>query len=210
MSTLALSSALLQRAPLQRLVWVIAALALAIVPHLPHLTPWVILLAATGAAWRLTIEVTHWPLPPKWLRVLVAFAALFGVLATYRTLNGLEAGTALLVVMAGMKLLETRTVRDLTVIVFLAYFALFAGFLYNQELLRLPYMLATAWLLTVTLMRHSRKYGRLARARSRRPDGQDDVAGGAARGPPLPVLSPTARTILGGARTQRGDHRARR
>ena len=85
--------------------------------------------------------------------MLVAFAALLGVLATYRTLNGVEAGTALLVVMAGMKLLETRTVRDLTVVVFLSYFALFAAFLYNQDLLRLPYMLITAWLLTVTLMR---------------------------------------------------------
>jgi transglutaminase-like putative cysteine protease len=138
---------------LQRLLWVIAALALAIAPHLPHLAPWVILLATVGAAWRVTIEVRQAALPPKWLRVLVAFAALLGVLATYRTLNGVEAGTALLVVMAGMKLLETRTVRDLTVVVFLAYFALFAAFLYNQDLLRLPYMLVTAWLLTVTLMR---------------------------------------------------------
>jgi transglutaminase-like putative cysteine protease len=138
---------------LQRLLWVIAALALAIAPHLPHLAPWVVLLATVGAAWRVTIEVRQAALPPKWLRVLVAFAALLGVLATYRTLNGVEAGTALLVVMAGMKLLETRTVRDLTVVVFLAYFALFAAFLYNQDLLRLPYMLVTAWLLTVTLMR---------------------------------------------------------
>ena len=111
------------------------------------------MLATVGAAWRVTIEVRQAALPPKWLRVLVAFAALLGVLATYRTLNGVEAGTALLVVMAGMKLLETRTVRDLTVVVFLSYFALFAAFLYNQDLLRLPYMLVTAWLLTVTLMR---------------------------------------------------------
>jgi protein-glutamine gamma-glutamyltransferase len=138
---------------LQRLLWVIAALALAIAPHLPHLAPWVVLLATVGAAWRVTIEVRQAALPPKWLRVLVAFVALLGVLATYRTLNGVEAGTALLVVMAGMKLLETRTVRDLTVVVFLSYFALFAAFLYNQDLLRLPYMLITAWLLTVTLMR---------------------------------------------------------
>jgi transglutaminase-like putative cysteine protease len=139
--------------PLQRLLWVTAALALAIAPHLPHLAPWVVLLATVGAAWRITIEVRQTSLPPRWLRVLVAFAALLGVLATYRTLNGVEAGTALLVVMAGMKLLETRTVRDLTVVVFLAYFALFAAFLYNQDLLRLPYMLVTAWLLTMTLMR---------------------------------------------------------
>jgi protein-glutamine gamma-glutamyltransferase len=137
----------------QRLVWVIAGLILAVLPHTPHIPPWILLLAGTSAAHRLAIEIKRRPLPPKWLRILFAFAAFFGVFATYRTLNGVEAGTALLVVMAGMKLLETRTVRDLTVVVFLAYFALFAAFLYNQELLHLPYMLLTAWLLTATLMR---------------------------------------------------------
>lgn len=147
------AATLLRRAPLQRLLWVVAALALSVAPHLPHLAPWVVLIAVVGAAWRITVEIKDWPLPPKWLRIIVAFAALLGVLATYRTLNGVEAGTALLVVMAGMKLLETRSVRDLTVIVFLSYFALFAAFLYNQQLMLLPYMLATAWLLTVTLMR---------------------------------------------------------
>lgn len=137
----------------RKLLWVVAGLVLAVLPHVPHLAPWIVILAATAAGVRIAAEIKRWGLPPKWLRILVAFCALLAVLATYRTLNGVEAGTALLVVMAGMKLLETRSVRDLTVIVFLAYFALFAAFLYNQELLRLPYMLVTAWLLTATLMR---------------------------------------------------------
>ncbi|HEX2493154.1 MAG TPA: DUF3488 and transglutaminase-like domain-containing protein [Steroidobacter sp.] len=146
-------STILRRPQLQRLLWTVGALALALAPHLPHLPLWVLALAAAGAAWRIVAEVNRWPLPPKWPRALAALAALFGVLATYRTLNGLEAGTALLAVMAGMKLLETRSVRDLTVIVFLSYFALFAAFLYDQQLLRAPYMLAATWLLTITLMR---------------------------------------------------------
>lgn len=135
------------------LLWVICGLGLAVVPHVSQLPPWITLLAAAAAGLRLTIELKRWQLPPRWLRSIVAFAALLAVLFTYRTLNGVEAGTALLVLMAGMKLMETRSVRDLTVIVFLSYFALFAAFLYNQSLLRLPYMLVTAWLLTVTLMR---------------------------------------------------------
>ena len=138
---------------LQRLVWVIGALALSVLPHASHIQAWVLLLAAGAAALRVAIEVKRWELPPKWLRGVLAFVALLAVLLDYRTLNGIDAGTALLVLMAGMKLLETRTLRDLTVIVFLSYFALFAAFLYNQSLLRLPYMLVTAWLLTVTLMR---------------------------------------------------------
>jgi transglutaminase-like putative cysteine protease len=138
---------------LQRLVWVSAGLALSIVPHISHIRPWILLLAAAAAGLRIATEVKQWPLLQKWLRSLLAFVALLAVLLEYRTLNGIDAGTALLVLMAGMKLLETRTVRDLTVIVFLSYFALFAAFLYDQSMLALPYMLATAWLLTVTLMR---------------------------------------------------------
>lgn len=138
---------------LQRLLWVVAGLTLSVLPHVAHIRPWVVLLGAGGAVLRIIVEVRRRELPPKWLRNVLAFVALFAVVLDYRTLNGIDAGTALLIVMAGMKLLETRTVRDLTVIVFLSYFALFAAFLYNQSLTRLPYMIVTAWLLTITLMR---------------------------------------------------------
>lgn len=137
----------------QRLAWVIGGVALAVLPHAPHLRPWVVLLAICAAALRLMVEQQRWGLPPKWLRNIAAFLALLGVLFSYRTINGIEAGTALLVVMAGMKILETRSVRDLTTLVFLGYFSLFAAFLYDQSLLKLPYMLIAAWLLTATLMR---------------------------------------------------------
>ena len=138
---------------LQRLVWVTGGLALSVLPQISHIRPWILLLAAAAAGLRIASEVKRWPPLQKWLRSLLAFVALLAVLLDYRTLNGIDAGTALLVLMAGMKLLETRTVRDLTVIVFLSYFALFAAFLYDQSMLALPYMLVTAWLLTVTLMR---------------------------------------------------------
>jgi transglutaminase-like putative cysteine protease len=137
----------------RKLLWTSAGLVLAVVPHIPHLAVWATALLFGALTLRVFVEIKGWALPPKWLRVLAAFCALLGVLFTYRTLNGVEAGTALLVVMAGMKLLETRSTRDLTIIVFLSYFALFAAFLYNQQLLRLPYMIGTVWLLTATLMR---------------------------------------------------------
>lgn len=137
----------------RKLIWVVAGLALAVVPHIPHLAPWIVVLAAGAICMRIAADIKRWGLPPKWLRIVIAFGALLAVLFDYRTLNGVEAGTALLVVMAGMKLMETRTVRDLTVVVFLAYFALFSALLYSQDLLRLPYLLGSVWLLTATLMR---------------------------------------------------------
>jgi transglutaminase-like putative cysteine protease len=137
----------------QQLAWVAGAFALTIVPHLGDVRPWLVVLAFATVVWRLTIELREWSLPNKWLRIAIALGAMLGVLATYRTLNGLEAGTAFLIVMGAMKLLESESRRDLTVVVFVSYFLLFAGFLYDQQLILLPYMLVAIWLLTATLMR---------------------------------------------------------
>ena len=137
----------------RRLSWVLIAVAAALLPHVTSVPIVLLALVAGAGAWRLLVELRGWPLPRRGLRTLIAVLAMLSVLVLYRTLNGLEAGTALLVAMAGVKLLETRTVRDLSVLLFLAYFLLFAAFLYNQSLLQLPYMLFATWLLTATLLR---------------------------------------------------------
>ena len=137
----------------QQLIWVAGCFALTVAPHLGDVRPWLTLLATITVVWRVTIALRHWRLPPKWVRIAIAFAAMLGVLVTYRTLNGLEAGTAFLIVMGAMKLLETHNQRDLTIVLFVSYFLLFAGFLYDQQILLLPYMLVAVWILTATLMR---------------------------------------------------------
>src|ERR1043165_5198834 len=138
---------------MQQLVWAISCLGLAAAPHVASVPIWVSLFAGTACVWRLVVETRRWRLPPTWLRSVIAVGAMLGVLVTYRTLNGLEAGSAFLLVMGGMKLLETRVRRDLTVVVFVAFFLLFASFLYDQTLGRLPYLLITVWALATTLMR---------------------------------------------------------
>ena len=135
------------------LISVLIGLALAVAPHAVDLPIWILLLASGAAAWRLAIDLQHWKLPPRYLRSLIALAAMVGVAFTYRTLNGLDAGTALLALMAGIKLLETQRVRDLSVLLFISYFLVFAAFLHDQSLLRLPYLLLTAWLLAAILLR---------------------------------------------------------
>ena len=59
--------------------------------------------------------------PHRWLVMGLTLAMLPGVYASYGTLLGRSAGVALLVILAGMKLLETRTVRDSYVLVFLGF-----------------------------------------------------------------------------------------
>jgi len=135
------------------LLSVLAALAIAAVPHVTHLPAWITLQLAAVVAWRAAAQRLDWPLPPRWLRMLALLVATLCVLGTYRTLNGIEAGTAFLVLMASIKLLETRNARDLTVLVFIAYFLLYAALLRDQRLPQVPWLLASAAITTAALMR---------------------------------------------------------
>jgi len=138
---------------LRGLPWVIAALGAALAPHIPFVPPWVALLVIAAGAWRWAADRRRWPMPPKWLRISAVVAATLAVLGSYRTVNGIEAGTALLALMAGVKLLETRGSRDLTVLAFIAYFLLYAALLRDQRLPQLPYLLGVTVFATAALMR---------------------------------------------------------
>ncbi|HEX2585310.1 MAG TPA: DUF3488 domain-containing protein, partial [Steroidobacteraceae bacterium] len=130
-----------------------AVVLLALAPHVPHLPFWIPVIVLGCLAWRITLELHAAVLPNKWLRNLIAIAAMISVLMKFRTLNGLEAGTALLSVMAGMKLLETRDHRDYTILIFIAFFLLFAELLYDQSMWMIPFIGATTLFSTATLMR---------------------------------------------------------
>jgi protein-glutamine gamma-glutamyltransferase len=136
-----------------RLLATTGALSLAVLPHLDHLRYWVPAFFAGAVALRLVAEHRGWALPPRWLRVLAALLVTVGVVAGYRTLNGLDAGTALLTVMAALKLSETRAPRDHAVLVFIGYFLCLAALLYEQSFGRLAYVLAASWALTAALAR---------------------------------------------------------
>jgi len=77
---------------------------------------------------------------------------MLGVWATFRTLNGPEAGTALLIVMLALKLTETTTVRDCIVLVMLGWFVVLGEFLYSQDLWIGLWELGASWLLAAVLL----------------------------------------------------------
>ncbi len=140
-------------AAMRGLGWVLAALAIAVCAHLWRLPAWASLSLIAGATWRYAAVRRGWRLPPRWLRTAAALFALLWVLATFRTLNGVEAGTALLTMMAAVKLLETQGERDLTVLVFIAYFLIYAALLRSQGIGQLPLLLAGALIATAALYR---------------------------------------------------------
>jgi transglutaminase-like putative cysteine protease len=110
--------------------------------------------AAAGAlaliAWRLAMRSLRWA-PGTAPRAVLAVALVALVVLRFHTLNGLAAGTTLLMLMAALKLLETRTRRDQGVLVGAALFLLLAACLDRQSLARAPFYVLQAWLCCAAL-----------------------------------------------------------
>ncbi len=134
---------------LASLPWTLAALVFALAPHVQFLPFWITAAFLYCGGWRYIIERRRRPLPSTWFRMLLALACFLGVLGTYSTISGVGPGSALLAIMAALKLLETRRRRDQFVLLFIAIFLVMSSLLREQYLWSLPYML-TAVLLIIT------------------------------------------------------------
>jgi len=148
---------MLERDPgMRRLAWTVGGLAAATAPHTVHLQLWVTVLALSICAWRLLAERRGWALPGRALRGIVTLAATVGIALGYQSLTGLDAGTALLTLMAALKLLETRKPRDHMVLVFIGWFLCLSSFLYGQGMIAAAWVLPAVWLLSASLLNVAR------------------------------------------------------
>ena len=116
---------------LSALVFVLAGLML---PHVANLGSPILAFFYIAALWRLlAIRHPRW-FPGRWLLLLLTALAIALVVVSSGLQDGRLGGTALLVVMLGLKLLELRTRRDIHVTIFLGYFLVLTHFLYDQSL----------------------------------------------------------------------------
>ena len=136
---------------LASLPWTLAALVFSLAPHVQFLPVWITAAFLGCATWRFTIERNRRLLPSSWFRALLALGCFLGVYFTYTTISGVGPGSALLAVMAALKLLETRKRRDQFVLLFISIFLVMSSLLREQYLWSLPYLL-----LAVLLRRRSR------------------------------------------------------
>ncbi len=107
-------------------------LALIWIPLFWSLPWWLILLAALILLLRLS---RPWPgrRPSIVLRVTLVLIGIGLVFGTFHTLNGAVAGSALLLLMAALKILESCSERDLRVLVLIGYFEIGADCFLNQS-----------------------------------------------------------------------------
>lgn len=137
---------------LSSLPWTLASMALALAPHVLYVPVWITGAFVGCGIWRYSIEQRRAPLPSTWFRALLAMACFLGVLFEFETISGVGPGSALLAIMASLKLLETRKRRDQFVLLFIAIFLVMSALLREQYLWSLPYLIAsllltmTAWL----------------------------------------------------------------
>jgi transglutaminase-like putative cysteine protease len=124
----------------------LGALALTVVactlPHVASAAPWVLAGLALAVGWRAGGVLYGWPLPGRFLRGALTLSATFAVGWHYHSIAGLDAGSALLLLMLALKLLETTGSRDRSVVVLIAWFVLFAGFLREQTLASVALLVA--------------------------------------------------------------------
>jgi len=124
---------------------VLAAFAAGVLLHVDRVPVWCLGVAAISLAWHWLHMLGRLRLPGTVLRFLIAGALCAATLATFRTVQGLGAGSALLLVMGAAKLLELRQRRDAMVVTLVSLILLVAACLDRQSLARLPLYLLTGW-----------------------------------------------------------------
>ncbi|TJY61119.1 DUF3488 domain-containing protein [Sinimarinibacterium sp. CAU 1509] len=138
--------------PLLTLWRLLGVLALTMSPHLLRLPVWVSLLITALLSWRALSAYHQWPMPRMPLKVVLTLLAGGGIVAQYGSVSGQQAGTALLCLMAALKLLELKARRDVMVMVFLMYFLLLTHFLVSQEIWTVAFLLICAVAITAILI----------------------------------------------------------
>jgi transglutaminase-like putative cysteine protease len=141
------------RVTFEQLLGISACLALAVVAHLTSLPIWIPIVVIACGLIRLALARNGRTSPPGWAVLILAGLSIPLLFVRFHTFNGLSAGTALLTLMAGLKLLETKTRRDIYIITLIIYFVSLAALLEGDSFWLLAYLIGVCWLTTATLLR---------------------------------------------------------
>jgi transglutaminase-like putative cysteine protease len=142
-----------ERVTYEQLLGISACVALALIAHIGSLPLWIPVVIAACALIRLSLARKGRGAPPRSVVLTVAGLAIALLFLRFRTFNGIAAGTALLSLMAGLKLLETQTKRDIYIITLIIYFVSMSALLEGESFFMLAYLIGVCWITTATLLR---------------------------------------------------------
>lgn len=140
----------------RNVLWLIAAMAFVVAPHLLRLPYWVSAFFIATLSWRAWSAWAAMHLPSRWITAALTIAAAMATFLQYGRLFGREAGVTLLIVMSALKLLEMRTQREVTLAIYLGFFLVLTNFLFSQTIPLGLYMLVCVWIFIATLVGFNR------------------------------------------------------
>jgi transglutaminase-like putative cysteine protease len=137
-------------------MWLLAAMAFVVGPHLLRLPNWLGIFFLGVVAWRAWIAWSALRSPPAPLMWAIALMASIGVFQTFGRIVGREGGVALLILMAALKLLEMKSQRDVILCIYLGFFLVWTNFLFSQTIPLGLYMVVCVWIFVATLVGFNR------------------------------------------------------
>ncbi|MEB0043508.1 MULTISPECIES: DUF3488 and transglutaminase-like domain-containing protein [unclassified Pseudomonas] len=120
--------------PRASLIWLLLAQALVTVPFLARLPFWMIGLWLGCTAWRVQVMRMRAEFPGTLLKLVLFLATIAGVFLSRGSLVGLDAGASLLLGAFILKTLEMGSRRDALVLIFLGFFCVAVGYLFEDGL----------------------------------------------------------------------------
>ena len=115
-------------------VWLLGATAITLAAHLPKLPVWVILFCAALILWRGWLLWHGKAAPSRWVLPPLVLGVAVGIHLDLGQLLGKTSGLIFLATLLCLKLLETRNMRDIRVVVLLCFFLQFGLFFNDQSL----------------------------------------------------------------------------
>lgn len=140
----------------------LAGLLLVCIPHFSHLPAWLNLVIFCLICWRAAYELQLLPIPGKKILFILTIMLLTGILFSYHTLIGRNAGSALLLGLLSLKLFEIKSYRDVTIIINLALFSIVINFLFSQSIPVALTMIAALLFLFTALIGFQHDYKQLS------------------------------------------------
>ena len=137
-------------------------LFLVFIPHFMHLPLWLTVVMIGLLIWRGAYELQIWVIPSKLILFLLTIMMLSGILYSYHTLIGRDAGSAMLLGLLCLKLFEIKSFRDISLVINLALFSIVINFLFSQSIPIAITMLFALMLLFSALISYQHNYKELA------------------------------------------------
>ncbi len=133
------------------LYFLFASIALSGFPHFWNLPLWVTGLFLCSIGSKTLLIKKDKAFKSRLIPILLAVPAVLAIYLQFHTLLGLDASISLLLVMLGLKVLELKEYRDAMLVIFLGFFIVITVFLFRQSLIILPYLIASGFMLTLSL-----------------------------------------------------------